>query len=248
MVHIQVAVVEAAGHHHPPYEALQRAQQKEDDKGADHLPVEVVAHEKVYKPYQEDDAQHARPKAVQPLPKEEAFKVGEAIAAVHVFELAYLFVAIKGVVPMFGIERWQYPEDGVPLGDGEARAGEAGDTAQQRLDDDHDDTGNEPPGYCPPFMMLQVEDFWQKYNPGPKGKCYSVPIFCRQLFCKSYFSLRYISRHKGPALSAGCNRWVGIVLHIYSILFFIHQNTKSYLGKFGAKVYIFFYIFRCHKL
>ena len=133
VVYIQMAVVEAAGYHHPADEALQCTQQKEDDERAYHLPVEIAAHEEVHKPYQEDDAQHARPEAVQPLPEEDTFKVCECVAAVHVFELAYLFVAIKGVVPLFGVERGQYPEDGVPLGDGEAGAGEAGNAAQQRL-------------------------------------------------------------------------------------------------------------------
>ena len=159
VVYIQMAVVEAARHHHPAYEALQCAEQKEDNEGAYHLPVEIAAHEEVHKPYEEDDAQHTRPEAVQPLPEEDAFKVFEGVAAVHVFELAYLFVAIEGVVPLLGVERGQYAEDRVPLGDGKAGAGEAGNAAQQCLHNDHDDTGNEPPGYSPPFMILQEENF-----------------------------------------------------------------------------------------
>ena len=168
VVYIQMAVVEAAGHHHPADEALQCAEQKEDDEGADHLPVEVVAHEEVHKPYQEHDAQHARPEAVQPLPEEDAFKVGEGVAAVHVFELAYLFVAVEGVVPLLGVERGQYTKDRVPLGDGKAGAGEAGDTAEQCLHNDHDDTGYEPPGYSPPFMILQWEIFCKSNPPSLK--------------------------------------------------------------------------------
>ena len=159
MVYIQMAVVEAAGYHHPADEALQCAEQEENDERAYHLSVEIAAHKEVNEADHKHDAQHTRPEAMQPLPEEDALKVCECVAAVHVFELAYLFIAIEGVVPLLGVERGQYTEDRVPLGDGEAGAGEAGNAAKQGLHDDHDDTGNEPPGYSPPFMILQEENF-----------------------------------------------------------------------------------------
>jgi len=140
MVHIEVCIIEAAAHHYPANESLQATQYKKDDNGNNHLLIKVSLQQKVYETNGKYYSQHTRPKAMKPLPEKYKLEITQRKIAVEIFILAYVLVAVEGLVPFFFIERGYCTHYRFPFGDGKAGACEPRDTAKQCLHNDHKNT------------------------------------------------------------------------------------------------------------
>lgn len=65
----------------------------------------------------------------------------------ELFVLGNLFVLIKGLVPLFIVQRWQGAQQGFPLSNRKTRIGKAGDATKNYLKDNHDNPCYQPNSY-----------------------------------------------------------------------------------------------------